>query len=178
MSAPFPVLGFEADKKKLYAWQVPIMGWYAAGTSWAPLAVGADGTLAVTASLSGSLPAGSALLGSVGIDQTTPGTTNKVFITDISAAEYETVAAGQTGQVLGTTGAVGDYLSGILVIPATTGAGSISILDGATSISIFVTGTLSNLVPFFIPIGAKSVSGAWSVTTGANVSVFASGNFT
>lgn len=118
------------------------------------------------------------VIGKVSIDQTTPGTTNKVFITDINAAEYETVAASQTGQVLGGAGAVGDYLSGILVIPATTSAGSISILDGVTSISIFVTGTLGSLVPFFIPIGAKSVNGAWSVTTGAAVSVIATGNFT
>lgn len=118
------------------------------------------------------------VIGKVSIDQTTPGTTNKVFITDISAAEYETVAASQTGTVLGSTGAVGDYLSGILVIPATTSAGSISILDGATSISIFVTGTLGSLVPFFIPIGAKSVNGAWSVTTGVAVSIIATGNFT
>lgn len=101
-------------------------------------------------------------------------------LADISAGEYETVAASQTAQVLGATGATGDYLSGLLVIPATTSPGNVLILDNATSITVFAGGASSvlSLIPFFIPIGAYSVSGAWKVTTGANVSVFATGNFT
>ena len=103
-----------------------------------------------------------------------------VSVTDISNAEYETVAASQTAQVLGATGATGDYLSGLLVTPATTSPGNVLILDNATSITVFTGGasSVSNLVPFFITIGAKSVSGAWKVTTGANVSVIGVGNFT
>lgn len=101
-------------------------------------------------------------------------------ITDISSGEYETVAASQTAQVLGATGGTGDYISGLLVIPATTSPGLVTLLDNATSIPVFVGGasSVSNLVPFFIPLGIKSVSGAWKVTTGANVSVIGSGNFT
>jgi hypothetical protein len=38
--------------------------------------------------------------------------------------------------------------------------------------------SVSNLVPFFIPLGMLSVSGAWKVTTGADVSVIGIGNFT
>lgn len=93
---------------------------------------------------------------------------------------YETVAASQTAQVLGATGAVGNYISGLLVIPATTSPGAIALLDGATSITVFTGGasSVSNLVPFFIPLGLYSVSGAWKVTTGANVSVIGIGNFT
>jgi hypothetical protein len=94
--------------------------------------------------------------------------------------EYETVAASQTAQVLGPTGATGDYLSGLLVIPATTSPGNVLLLDNATSITVFAGGASSvlSLIPFFIPIGAKSVSGAWKVTTGANVSVVGVGQFT
>lgn len=101
-------------------------------------------------------------------------------IVDISNGEYETVAASQTAQVLGATGAIGDYLSGLLVTPATTSPGNVLLLDNATSITVFTGGASSvvSLVPFFIPIGAKSVSGAWKVTTGANVSVVGVGNFT
>jgi hypothetical protein len=101
-------------------------------------------------------------------------------LTDLSAAEYETVAASQTGQVLGATGAAGDYLGGLLVIPANTSPGNVLILDGATSITVFTGGatSVSNLVPFFIPLGIRSVSGAWKVTTGASVSVIGVGNFT
>lgn len=98
----------------------------------------------------------------------------------LGQAEYETVAASQTAQVLGATGATGDYLAGLLVVPATTSPGAISILDNATSITVFTGGasSVSNLVPFFIPLGIKSVSGAWKVTTGANVSAIGIGDFT
>ena len=95
--------------------------------------------------------------------------------------EYETVAASQTDQVLGATGATGDYLAGLVVVPATTSPGAISIKDGGGSaITVFTGGasSVSNLVPFTIPLGVKSLAGAWKVTTGANVSVFAIGEFT
>lgn len=101
-------------------------------------------------------------------------------LTNIGAGDYETVAASQTDQMLGPTGAAGDYLSGLLIIPATTSPGAVSIEDGSTNMVIFAGGasSVSNLVPFFIPLGIVSVSGGWEVTTGANVSVFAVGNFT
>jgi hypothetical protein len=93
---------------------------------------------------------------------------------------YETVAASQTAQVIGPTGAVGDRITGLLVIPATTSPGNVLLLDNATSITVFTGGatSVSNLTPFWIPLGMKSVSGAWKVTTGANVSVIAVGTFT
>jgi hypothetical protein len=104
----------------------------------------------------------------------------QAVIKDISSGEYETVAASQTAQTLGATGATGDYISGILVVPATVSPGSIALLDGATSITVFTGGTtsVSNLVPFFIPLGMISVSGAWKITTGASVSCIGIGNFT
>lgn len=95
--------------------------------------------------------------------------------------EYEAVAASQTNQALGATGAVGDLLEGLLVIPATTSPGAITIKDGSnTAITVFTGGasSVSNLVPFYIPLGLKSGAGAWQVTTGANVSVLAGGDFT
>lgn len=95
-------------------------------------------------------------------------------------AAYETVAASQTAQVLGTTGAVNDYIEGILVIPATTSPGAVALLDNATSITVFAGGasSLSNLVPFYIPLAMLSVSGAWKLTTGANLSCICMGKFT
>jgi hypothetical protein len=72
----------------------------------------------------------------------------------------------------------------VLVIPATTSPGSIVLKDGSTSpdvgITIFTGGasSVSNLVPFFIPLGIRSVSGAWSLTLGSNVSAVAVGDFT
>ena len=105
--------------------------------------------------------------------------TSDVNITGISVGEYHTVAASQTAHVLGAPGAIGDYIAGLLVVPATTSPGNVILLDNAASKTVFTGGasSVSNLVPFFIPCGFKSLNGAWKVTTGANVSVIASGNF-
>ncbi len=97
------------------------------------------------------------------------------------SGDYETVAASQTAQVLGPTGATGDFLAGLLIVPATTSPGAVSIKDGSGSaITVFAGGasSVSNLVPFFVYIGANSTAGAWSVTTGTNVSVIGVGSFT
>ena len=94
--------------------------------------------------------------------------------------EYETVAASQTGQVLGAgSGATGDFIAGILVVPASTSPGAVTLIDNATSITVFAGGTNSVLTlhPFYIPLGIKSVSGKWSLTTGASVSCVIGGNF-
>lgn len=97
------------------------------------------------------------------------------------ARDYETVAASQTDQILGATGAKGDVLDGLLVIPATTSPGAVSIKDvGGSAITVFTGGATSvgSLIPFFIPLGYRSELAGWSVTTGASVSVIGSGNFT
>lgn len=102
------------------------------------------------------------------------------LLTNQDAGEYETVAASQTAQVLGATGAIGDYLEALIIVPATVNAGQVLLLDNATSITIFVGGTacLNELRPVYVPFKMKSVSGAWKITTGADVSVIGVGNFT
>lgn len=105
----------------------------------------------------------------------------ELVVTTPLEAEYETVAASQTDQAMGATGGIGNYLAGLLVIPATTSPGAVSIKDGSGgAITVFTGGatSVSSLVPFFVPILAKSLVGAWKVTTGANVSAIATGNFT
>lgn len=100
---------------------------------------------------------------------------DKVF----NRTDYELVAAGQTTQALGPTGRVGDVIERLIIIPATTAAGTIQLKDGAsTAFNVFVTGTLADLKPIVIELGMRSVSGAWQVTTGANVSAIAVGRFT
>ncbi len=94
--------------------------------------------------------------------------------------DHETVAASQTDQVLGPTGAPGDILDGMLVVPASLSPGAVSIEYGATNITVFAGGTdsLLTLHPFWIELGSiASVGGGWEVTTGANVSVIAVGDF-
>ncbi len=92
--------------------------------------------------------------------------------------EYETVAASQTAQALGATGATGDYLSHVILQPTTLAPGTCTILDNATVIYTFTTGTLLDLRPVVVPINAISVSGAWKVTTGANITATGFGDFT
>lgn len=98
----------------------------------------------------------------------------------VGQSEYEAVAASSTAVVLGTTGAVGDYICGLLVIPATTSPGAVVLTDNTTAMTVFVGGlqSVSNLVPFFIPLQMTSMAGPWKVTTGTNVSVIATGDFT
>lgn len=99
-----------------------------------------------------------------------------------AGSAYETVAASQTGQTLGATGATGDYLSHCVIYPVTTGAGLVTVFDSTSSatnnVITFTSGTLSNLAPIALPVGAISVNGAWKVTTGANVTVTCYGKFT
>lgn len=91
---------------------------------------------------------------------------------------YETIAASQTAQVLGTTGAKGDYLHRLIISNVTAASATVTLLDGATSIVIqtgsatIVTGLLS------IELNMVSASGAWSVTTGAGATVIGVGIFT
>ena len=99
----------------------------------------------------------------------------------VAAVGYATVAASASAQVLGTTGAIGDYLAELLVVPTSTSPGAISVQDGTgTTLSVFVGGSssISNLVPFTIPLGIASKIGAWKVTTGSGLAVVATGTFT
>lgn len=97
--------------------------------------------------------------------------------------DYETVAAGVTtpGQTMGATGAKGDHLEYVLIIPTSTSPGAVSIKDGgATAIEIFPGGasSVSTLIPFPVPWGARSVNGAWQIITGSNVRAVGFGRFT
>lgn len=93
-------------------------------------------------------------------------------------SSYKTVAASQTGASLagaGQTGKKGDLLKRVIVNVATSATGTVTVIDGSTSIAL----TSAN-----IPIGTYSLdldmisqSGAWTVTTGAGASIIAVGDF-
>lgn len=95
------------------------------------------------------------------------------------SGDYVTVAASQTDKVLGTStnATIGDFLHHLVIVPGTTSPGAVSIKDGSgSSISIFVGGT-TTVQPWVVEIKAYSTGGAWSVSTGTNVTVLAVGNF-
>ena len=98
---------------------------------------------------------------------------------NIGAGEYETVAASQTAQTLGPTGATGDYISGILVTPATTSPAPLRCSTARHR---------SRCLPAGLPVSPiwcrsyfrwdDQCFGAWKITTGASVSCIGIGNFT
>jgi hypothetical protein len=94
---------------------------------------------------------------------------------------YEHVAAGQTAQVLGPTGAKGDYLHRLICTVTTAATGNVLIVDGSGSGILTHTvlpasaGTGINV--YNIEVNAVSADGAWKVTTGAGVEVMAVGIF-
>lgn len=159
-----------------------------AGETWNEIAYKFfEGVLNGTLSLGGATGPGTAAAATrvtYASDGATVPVADAGLLTVLSDA-YETVAASQTAQILGATGAVGDFLSGVLIVPGTTAAGAVSIVDGnGSAISIFAGGgttALTTLIPFFVPIGAKCVNATtpgWKVTTGANVTAIGVGNFT
>ena len=95
---------------------------------------------------------------------------------------YEHVAAGQTAQVLGTTGAVGDYLHRIVCTVTTGATGNVVIVDGSGAgiLTHTVVPASASLVPgvYNVELNAVSANGAWKITTGAGVEVIAVGIFT
>lgn len=90
--------------------------------------------------------------------------------------EYETVAISVVNQVMGTTGAIGDYLHRLICVVTGTGS-QVQIKDGSgTAFTVLPTG-ITSIGTFVVPIGMKSTLGAWQVSTGANVTVVAVGAF-
>jgi hypothetical protein len=98
---------------------------------------------------------------------------------EVENPNYETVAASSSAQVMGTAGAAGDILSHVVIIPATTSPGAVSIQDGAGSaITIFAGGasSVTTLIPFVVPLAIVATTN-WKITTGASVSAIGVGKF-
>ena len=111
---------------------------------------------------------------------------NALPITPGAVNDYVSVAASQSAAPVtknGVAGGVGDYVDGVLVIPTTTAAGAVTLNDLTTAIggnALFDGGAvtaLTTLVPFYIPVGARSRNGGWTLTTGANVRAIVFGTF-
>lgn len=92
--------------------------------------------------------------------------------------DYETVAASQTNQVMGAVGAVGDNLGRLICVVTTAATAQVQIKDGAdTAITVFPNSPGGGVGTYVIPVGLRSRTGAWQVTTGAGVAVIACGVF-
>jgi hypothetical protein len=91
---------------------------------------------------------------------------------------YETVAASQTDQVLGSASAgKGDYIARLILIVSTAATAATTLTDGTTAIAVFPNSPGGGVGTYVIDIGLTSVVGAWKLTTGAGVAAIAVGYF-
>mgnify|MGYP007090455386 FL=1 len=75
------------------------------------------------------------------------------------ALPYEHVAASQTAQVLGSTGATGDYLHRLVITVSTSLTGTVALLDNTTSHTLVAANTAIGV--YSIEINTFSKNGAW-----------------
>lgn len=96
--------------------------------------------------------------------------------------QYEHIAASSSAQVLGGTGAIGDYIHRLVCTVSTALTSTVQIVDG-TGAGILTHTVLPAAVGggigvYNIELNAVSANGAWKITTGAGVEVMAIGIFT
>lgn len=93
---------------------------------------------------------------------------------------YEAAPASATTK-MGSTGAIGDFLESVVIVPGTTSPGAVQIQDGAASaITIFTGGATSvaDLKPFTVRVGIRAAGAGWNIIVGANVTAIGTGIFT
>lgn len=93
--------------------------------------------------------------------------------------ETEDIAASQTDQVLGASGAIGDLFNGIVCNTSAASVGVVSIKDGSgAAFTLFSAQAGATTQPLQLQtLGWVSTNGAWSITTGTNTTCRASGRF-
>lgn len=98
--------------------------------------------------------------------------------TDPYRYQYEHVPASATAQVLGGTGAAGDYIHRLACTVTTAATGNVIILDGTGfSHTILPASPGGGIGQYNIELNTISRNGAWKITTGAGVEVLAVGIF-
>jgi len=95
---------------------------------------------------------------------------NKAFAAHLDF-EYEPVAASETAEILGTTGAPDDVLHRVVVVANT---GTITILDGVVTILVIPAATV---VGTSFEFNMKAVTN-WNITTPALTECLCIGRFT
>ncbi len=99
-----------------------------------------------------------------------------------ASLQYETVAASASDQILGATGAVGDYLEGVLCVVATAATSQVQIKDGnGSAITVLPNAVGAGIGTYYVPLGlvtANATTPGWKITTAAGVSVIGTGKFT
>jgi len=93
--------------------------------------------------------------------------------------DYEAVAASQTDQVLGPTGALGDILERVTMTVTTAATSAVSIKDGnGSAIPLLAANTPIGV--YWAEIGARAKNATtpgWKITTAAGVAAVGIGKF-
>jgi hypothetical protein len=95
--------------------------------------------------------------------------------------KYKAAAAGATTalETGAGTGAIGDYLETLVCVVNTPATSQVRIGDGITPATEVLPNAVAGAVgTYHIALGILSTVGSWRVTTGAGVTVFATGNWT
>lgn len=93
-----------------------------------------------------------------------------------SQFEYETVAASQTDQVLGSTGAAGDLLAKLHCVFSAAAVGAVQIKDGTGS-AVTVIDAKAGATTVTIDFNIVSTDAGWKITTGTNTTCIGVGRF-
>lgn len=111
--------------------------------------------------------------------------TDKTLISErviAGGSQYETVAASQTDQILGATGAAGDYVEGLICVVATAATSQVQVKDGnGSAITVLPNAVGAGVGTYYVPLGLICINATtpgWKVTTAAGVSVVGTGRFT
>lgn len=94
--------------------------------------------------------------------------------------DYEAVAAGQTDQILGLTGAAGNILERVIVSVNTAASGTCSIKDG-NGADMVLTAANTPIGVYSVPLGIiarNATTPGWKITTGAGATAIGIGRFT
>ena len=94
------------------------------------------------------------------------------------SSQYVTVAASQTTAALGGKGS---YLESVTIVPVSSAAQPVTVLDGTVSILTIPTAAfVPQPLPVTVHLGIRSAStseGGFAITTGTSASVIAVGKF-
>lgn len=149
-----------------------------------PIVIASDQTAIPIGSVGGQMPAyGSGATASnvqrvtIASDQLGPLVNNAVPVIT-GGFEYKACPVSAT-TTLGATGATGDYLEGLTIVVATAATAQVQIKDGSdAAITVFPSNPGGGIGSYYVPVGAKSRTGAWQVVTLAGSTVLATGDFT
>lgn len=101
----------------------------------------------------------------------------------VLGTDYETVAAGQSGQTMGPVGKVGDLLERLIITVNTAATAAVSVADGnGAAIPIMPNSPGGGVGVYTVEFGEgmraqNATTPGWKVTTGAGSTAVAVGRF-